>query len=119
MRLLVLVSLVIGGLGLGAASARLMPGNRVPTRGRVVDEQGQPVPGAVLRVIGRRRVGTSTDSEGRFLLRRPARRDSLTVSRVGYQTTRVAARDGQTITLREDTVVTEPLRDWLRRGGIY
>ena len=80
MRLLIIDGLLAAGVAVGATPPRSATGRWITTRGRVVDEQGLAIPGATVRVTGKRRFATSADAEGHFLLRRPARTDSLMVS---------------------------------------
>ncbi len=69
--------------------------------GTVVDDLGEPVTGANIRVKGTTR-GTITDLDGKFTLDAAAG-ESLEVSFIGYATQTVKAANGLTITLREDS----------------
>ncbi len=69
--------------------------------GTVVDDLGEPVTGANIRVKGTTR-GTITDLDGKFSLDANAG-ETLEVSFIGYATQTVKAANGLTITLREDS----------------
>ena len=73
-------------------------------RGKVLDQQGQPIVGASVIVQGTP-VGVSTDAQGRFELEVPAPAASrvLEISYLGYETARVAvgSRTRFDVTLRE------------------
>lgn len=60
--------------------------------GRVIDEQGLPVPGASVYVPDTG-IGTITDFEGLFSLNVPSQHDVLMVSYVGYQEAEIAIGD--------------------------
>ncbi|WP_158534874.1 SusC/RagA family TonB-linked outer membrane protein [Mucilaginibacter hurinus] len=70
------------------------PGNAVnqafPVSGKVVDENGQPLPGVSVRLNNTDR-GTNTDANGEFTLNVDADTDVLTFSFIGY--------DNQTVTV--------------------
>lgn len=57
-------------------------------KGKVVDEYGDPLPGATIQQIGTN-IGTATDSEGAFSLTVPSDA-TLTVSYIGFKSTEVA-----------------------------
>ncbi len=69
--------------------------------GTVVDDLGEPVIGANIRVKGTTN-GTITDLDGKFSLNTPAG-STLEVSFVGYATQTVKAAAGMTVTLKEDS----------------
>lgn len=54
----------------------------VDLKGRVLDEEGKPVPGVTLRVNGS---GVSTNSEGNFSLGNISNEDVIQVSSIGYE----------------------------------
>ncbi|SFU46966.1 TonB-linked outer membrane protein, SusC/RagA family [Pustulibacterium marinum] len=58
--------------------------------GRVIDEQGVPMPGATV-AIKDTKTGTSTDFDGNFKLQVATQKVTLVVSYVGYQNVEVAA----------------------------
>ena len=76
--------------------------------GKVVDQNGEPVIGASVMLVGNNRVGTVTDLDGLFSLSVPAGAN-LTVSSIGYTTVNVAVGDQTSlnITIAEDTEMIE------------
>jgi TonB-linked SusC/RagA family outer membrane protein len=60
--------------------------------GRIVDEKGEPVPGASVRIQGTNK-GTATDPDGRYSIRAP-RNASLVVNFLGYAPKTVAVTGG-------------------------
>ena len=56
---------------------------RVDFSGKVVDKQGQPIPGATIRVKGGK-AATMTDGEGKFILKDVDPTDILVISYQGY-----------------------------------
>lgn len=84
----------------------------VELKGRVFDENGQPMPGATVQIKGTT-TGISTDMDGAFTLRVPDKTAKLVISFVGYKTVEISAsaplnkivmqEDAQTI---EEVVVT-------------
>lgn len=78
-----------------------------PFTGRVVDEKGEPVPGAGVMIAGTSK-GTLTDINGVFTL--PDMKDNaeLEISCVGYETATVRGkRNARNIVLREDILLLE------------
>ena len=73
--------------------------------GKVLDTGGEPVIGAAVMVPGTTN-GATTDLNGAFTLR-VAPGTTLEVSCIGYTTIRVAAANGMTITLEDDTEMLE------------
>ena len=69
--------------------------------GTVVDDLGEPITGANIRVKGTTR-GTITDLDGKFSLDAAAG-ENLEISFIGYATQTVKAANGLTVTLREDS----------------
>lgn len=69
-------------------------------KGRIVDQNGQPVIGASLFQQGTNN-GTVADVDGRFSINVP-NGASLKVSCLGYQDVIVTARNGMTIMMKED-----------------
>ena len=53
-------------------------------RGKVVDEKGNPLPGATV-ILDSTTVGTATDSEGKFMLKLPQKTGTLIFTFVGYK----------------------------------
>ena len=73
--------------------------------GKVLDAGGQPVIGAAVMVPGTTN-GATTNLDGKFELR-VAPGATLEVSCIGYATKRVAAANGMTIVLEDDTEMLE------------
>ena len=70
-------------------------------KGTIIDEFGEPVPGASVVVAGTT-TGTITDFDGKFSLNvKPG--TELRISFVGYETQTVKAKDGMTIQLSENS----------------
>ena len=70
-------------------------------KGTIIDEFGEPVPGASVVVAGTTN-GTITDFDGNFSLNvKPGA--ELRISFVGYETQTVKAKDGMTIKLSENS----------------
>lgn len=87
------VFLIAGSLAPGLAVAstsavhlnnQLTSAANVHIRGRVVDAQGNPMPGVTIQIEGTT-TGTTTDANGRFELNAPDN-STLTVSSIGYET---------------------------------
>src|ERR1700754_4763466 len=57
--------------------------------GKVLDEKGKPLPGAVIKIVGST-TGSATDNAGSFTLKVPDIKTRLTVSFVGYVTQSIA-----------------------------
>ena len=70
----------------------------VDIRGKVVDENGQPMAGASVKVKGSN-LGAVTDVTGAFSLKDVTEGATLVVSYIGYENKEVTASNGLTITL--------------------
>lgn len=70
-------------------------------KGRIVDQNGEPIIGATIKVKGTSH-GSVSDMDGNFSLKVPAGA-TLEVSYIGYKTQEVKARDGMTVHLAEDS----------------
>ena len=79
-----------------------------PISGTVVDQNGQPVIGASVMLVGNNRVGTVTDINGHFTLSVPVGA-SLSVSSIGYtsETVTVGNQPFLNITISEDNEMIE------------
>jgi len=64
-----------------------------PVKGQVLDEKGQPVPGASVQIKGTT-AGTITDANGNFSLEVPDEDNTLVISSLGYKPQEVDAGDG-------------------------
>lgn len=103
-------SLLIGGGNLGAAFATpgsvqgvvsLAQDNRV--KGTVVDDKGEPLIGAVIRIVGADvSFAAVTDMDGKFSIKVPHKNATLEIKSVGYKTLRVPANGNLNVTLKED-----------------
>ena len=71
--------------------------------GTVVDENGEAVIGATIRVKGAEGVGTVTDIDGNFTIKLPAGKDHLLVTYVGYTDVDVKATPGMKVQLKPNT----------------
>lgn len=71
-------------------------------KGQVVDETGEPLPGASVRIVGTTQ-GASTDLDGKFSLTMPAGKTKLLVSFVSYKEQTVTAKSGMVIRLEPDS----------------
>lgn len=77
--------LILSGAAFAAASAfSLGAWADTVCRGQVVDEQGQPLIGAIIMVPGTK-IGTNSDVDGNFRLSVPDKVRRLTISYVGYK----------------------------------
>ena len=108
-----LMILLAGSLAMGNAlaegsKAALKSATEAQQRtvtGKVVDAQGNPVPGASVMIAGTNR-GAVTATDGSFSLAVPDGAE-LEVSFLGYITVTVPARNGMTVVLNEDTEYLE------------
>ena len=84
----------------------------IDVKGLVVDEQGDPMPGATVKVKGNEGngvlIGTVTGPDGKFSLNVPDRKVMLEVSFVGYVSRLIAASD--TVSLKK-VVLKEELKN--------
>ena len=72
-------------------------------KGTVVsDEDGQPVIGATVRVVGTNE-GTVTDMNGKFSITCPKGKNTLSISYVGMEPIEVGARANMRIILKNDS----------------
>lgn len=78
--------------------------------GTVVDNNGEPLLGATIRVVGKQDIGTTTDLKGEFALTVP-QNSVVSASYIGYKTGTVRIKPGHSgrvkITLQEDGNVLE------------
>lgn len=104
------LALPVGVSGVYAAEAPQASTQRalVTVTGTVLDSSGEPVIGATVREKGNLKNGTATDVDGRYTLRVP-HGAKLEISYIGCQTADVAAGQGVTTTLKEDSNVLDEL----------
>ncbi len=74
--------------------------------GTVLDDAGQPIIAATVRVTGTQ-VGTVTDLDGKFSLEAPQGATSLTISFVGMQPEIIPIQDNVTVTLQSEDNLLE------------
>src|SRR5690242_10265361 len=67
--------------------------------GKILDEKGNPVPGASVQIKGSRG-GTSTSTDGTFSVSVPAHAKKLVISSVNFVTQEVDISENMTITLK-------------------
>ena len=90
------------------AMATVAQSPTIKVRGQVVDELGEPLLGATIRVKGGS-TGTTTDLDGNFQLEVPGN-STLLVSFVGYKEREIAVRNRaiiETIQLQPDNQILE------------
>ena len=101
-------SLLIGSSGAAFAAPGSVEGvvslaqdNRV--KGTVVDDKGEPLIGAVIRIVGADvSFAAVTDMDGKFSIKVPNKNATLEIKSVGYKTLRVPANGNLNVTLKED-----------------
>lgn len=67
--------------------------------GKVVDESNRPMPGVTV-LLDSTRVGTATDTSGRFVLPLPQPKGTLVLSFIGYKTQKVKYTDGKLVIVK-------------------
>lgn len=80
--------------------ATVQTGQKTVT-GVVVDENGEPVIGATVKVVGDSKAGAITDLDGKFTIK-VASNAKLKISYIGYLTQTVAKLDNPRVVLKED-----------------
>ncbi|MDR0229941.1 MAG: TonB-dependent receptor [Flavobacteriaceae bacterium] len=71
-------------------------------KGKIVDQAGQPLPGAVIAIQGKP-ISTSADLEGRFSISAKAGEDKLVISFIGFSTKTITAQADLYIQLAESS----------------
>lgn len=105
---MLLSSLLIGSSGAAFATTESVEGvvslaqdNRV--KGTVVDDKGDPLIGAVIRIVGADvSFAAVTDMDGNFSIKVPHKNATLEIKSVGYKTLRVPANGNLNVTMKED-----------------
>ena len=92
--------LVLFLMGIGATMAQIQ------VQGIVVNEQGEPVIGATVRVKENATLGTVTDIDGKFALAIPSN-GRLIISYVGFKTQEVSASTYVKVVMENDTEVLD------------
>ncbi|SFG92021.1 SusC/RagA family TonB-linked outer membrane protein [Pedobacter insulae] len=78
--------------------------------GRVLDEHGKPIPGASVKVKGRKDPAIATDKDGNFKVVVDSENDLIVISYVGYETREVkASREPLSIKLKESQTVMKDI----------
>lgn len=90
---------------LNKASATTPSSNEVS--GIIVDEVGEPLPGATVMVKGGNGLGTSTDLNGHFLLKVTEPVNELQISYVGMKPVTIKAKAGSNIPIRMESATSE------------
>ncbi|MDE5920479.1 MAG: TonB-dependent receptor plug domain-containing protein, partial [Paramuribaculum sp.] len=80
-----------------APAAGTDPGRRI--NGLVLDEYGDPLPGATVKCVGHESAACSSDLDGHFSITLPAGADKLAISYIGMKPLIVDAADGLTAQL--------------------
>ncbi len=73
--------------------------------GQVVDDNGDPLIGATIQVVGKNLV-TVADNNGRFTIEGVSDNDKLQISYIGMKTATVTAKDG-TVTMTSDNMIDD------------
>lgn len=82
--------------------------NRQTVTGTVIDETGEPLIGATVKVVDQPSIGTATDIDGHFELEVPAGAGQLMVSYVGYDNHIVDITGGEmTITMKVNSEILD------------
>ncbi|MBQ8457320.1 MAG: TonB-dependent receptor [Prevotella sp.] len=78
--------------------------------GTVIDQTGEPLIGATVKIVGSQAGGTVTDLDGNFVMNVPKDSKQLQISYVGYKNSIVNITNGNIkVTMREDSNVMEEL----------
>ena len=75
-------------------------------RGVVIDDEGEPLPGVSVTVVGQKGLGAATNIEGEFSLRYDKSKCVLKFSYVGMKTQEVRANAGKRMTVQLETDAT-------------
>ncbi|WP_289825358.1 carboxypeptidase-like regulatory domain-containing protein, partial [uncultured Duncaniella sp.] len=75
-------------------------------RGVVIDDEGEPLPGVSVTVVGQKGLGAATNIEGEFSLRYEKSKCVLKFSYVGMKTQEVRANAGKRMTVQLETDAT-------------
>ena len=72
-------------------------------KGTVTDDKGEPLIGAVIRIVGADvSYAAVTDFDGKFTIKVPNKNATLEIKSVGYKTLRVPANGNLNVTMKED-----------------
>ena len=74
-------------------------------KGTILDSNGEPVIGASILVVGQKGQGSVSDMDGHFVLNvKPGTR--LKISYIGFETQTVSAKNGMTVTMKDDNATS-------------
>ena len=93
-----IISLCFGAMALVATPA--LAQNRAPIQGTVVDENGDPIIGASVRIEGQKDGAVITDLDGKYTIQAP-KGAKITITYIGYEPMTVTA--GGRVQLKEDS----------------
>ncbi len=94
---LITLSMLLGLMGtapMTSSQAATIVAQQQSVRGTVVDENGEPLIGVTVQIIGQAAGGTITDIDGKFSLN-VSKGAKLRFSYVGYSDQMVTAEDGE------------------------
>ena len=93
-----------------AMSLAVMAQETKKVTGTVIDQAGEPLIGATVKIVGSQAGGTVTDLDGNFVMNVPKGAKQVQISYVGYKTATVNITGNPLkVTLREDSNVMEEL----------
>lgn len=75
--------------------------NAIDVSGRVLDDQGKPIPGVSIKIKGSKRI-IATDGTGRFSIQVPDESTILVFSYVGYLTKELPAKKGMVVSMETE-----------------
>ncbi|WP_289300594.1 SusC/RagA family TonB-linked outer membrane protein [Duncaniella freteri] len=107
---LAVICLILGGVK--PAEAQTITGTGTENtkisvyRGVVIDDEGEPLPGVSVTVVGQKGLGAATNIEGEFSLRYEKSKCVLKFSYVGMKTQEVRANAGKRMTVQLETDAT-------------
>jgi TonB-linked SusC/RagA family outer membrane protein len=79
-------------------------------KGTVTDEQGEPLIGVSVTVVGNQNIGTATDENGNYSIQMPPKSSVLKFSYIGYKTQMINVATGQTkvnVSLQSDDIMLD------------
>lgn len=82
--------------------------NALDIRGRVLDDEGKPIPSASVKIKGSNRVVT-TNGDGRFVITVPDENTVLIFSSVGFATKEVVAKENMLVSLASEVSNLDPV----------
>lgn len=85
-------------------------------RGRILDEAGDPIPGASIRIKGTNSRPTVSNGNGEFMIIVPKGDETLLISYIGYKTQEIKLKQGQTILTIKMVVEEQSMKDVVITG---